>query len=133
MSHAAWMLQAESDLAAAKLLSVNDQHPQAIWFAGQAVEKAHKAVLVALGLRYQESHFKKFSHTTSEVANLLPAALHEPTDPQIGAKLEVLEKLAMSSRYPAPAQGSQWISPGLLDAQFGTGGCRRRALAGLVS
>ena len=65
MSHSAWMLQAESDLAAAKILSAAHQHSQAVWLAGQAVEKAHNSILAALGLRYEERHFRKLGHQSS--------------------------------------------------------------------
>jgi HEPN domain-containing protein len=58
MSHAPWLIQAESDLVAATVLSDANYHAQAIWLAGQAVEKAHKAIVSALGLRYEEKHFK---------------------------------------------------------------------------
>lgn len=102
MSHAAWLRQAESDLEAAKVLSAASHHAQAVWLAAQAVEKGHKAILVALGLRYEEKHFKYLGHETLEIFNLLPLALSEPTDLQIAAKVETLEKRAMESRYPAP-------------------------------
>ena len=112
MSHTAWMLQAESDLEAAKLLTANNHHAQAVWFAGQAVEKAHKAILVALGLRYEEKHFKQLNHSTSEVAKLLPAALHDPVDAQIAVIVSTLEMRAMGSRYPSPKAGaSVWTAP----------------------
>lgn len=112
MSHAAWMRQAESDLAAAKILSRENCHSQAVWLAGQAVEKSHKAILVALGLRYEEKHYKYLGHTTSEISKLLPAALHEPVDPQVATMLVTLENRAIASRYPAPPQnGGQGAAP----------------------
>ena len=104
MSHAAWLQQAESDLEAARVLSAARHHSQAVWFAAQAVEKAHKAILAALGLRYQERHYKHLGHNTAEIARLLPEALHEPLDPQIAAMVSTLESIASRSRYPAPAQ-----------------------------
>ncbi len=44
MSHQPWLEQAESDLDAAKILSIHGFHSQAVWLAAQAVEKAHKAI-----------------------------------------------------------------------------------------
>jgi HEPN domain-containing protein len=98
------MDQAESDLAASKLLSTAGLHAQAIWCAAQAVEKGHKAILAALGLRYEDRHFKNLGHSTGEVAKLLPAALHEPVDPQIALLIAALETRASSSRYPSPVK-----------------------------
>jgi HEPN domain-containing protein len=103
MSHTAWIQQAESDLAAAKILCGASHHSQAIWLAGQAVEKAHKAILAALGLRYEERHYKQLGHRTAEISELLPRALHEPVDPQVGTMLVKLETRALASRYLAPA------------------------------
>jgi HEPN domain-containing protein len=107
MSHTAWMQQAESDLVAAKILSGANHHSQAVWLAAQAVEKAHKAILAALGLRYTEKHFKKFGHQSSaDLSNLLPAALHDPADPLVAVMLEKLETRAEASRYPAPGSAT---------------------------
>ena len=104
MSYLAWMEQADDDLMVARALSVANHHSQAVWLAAQAVEKAHKAVLLALGLRYEEKHLKQLGHGTSEILKLLPLALHEPPDPQIAIKVQTLEALALSARYPEPAQ-----------------------------
>ena len=114
MSHAAWMEQAASDLAAARSLSEANHHSQAVWLAGQAVEKAHKAILAALGLRYEERHYKHLGHTIDEISKLLPLALHEPTDPAIATMLEKLQSRALASRYPAPGPGTgvpQLVAP----------------------
>jgi HEPN domain-containing protein len=102
MSHDAWLRQATSDLDAAKTLSRDGFHSQAIWLAAQAVEKGHKAILVALGLRYEEKHFKKFGHRTGEVSDLLPQSLHEPVDLSVARRIVFLEKRAGDSRYPSP-------------------------------
>ncbi|MBI2605474.1 MAG: HEPN domain-containing protein [Deltaproteobacteria bacterium] len=107
MSHAAWMQQAENDLAAAKILSDANHHSQAVWLAGQAVEKAHKAILAALGLRYQDKHYRHLGHDTGEISNLLPTTLHEPTDPQVAVRLSTLEGRVRESRYPIPRQTGQ--------------------------
>jgi HEPN domain-containing protein len=104
MSHAAWIEQAESDLKAAEILSSSTFHSQAVWLAAQAVEKGHKAILAALGLRYEDKHFKHLGHGTAEIAKLLPEALHEPVDPEVARMVASLETRALASRYPAPAK-----------------------------
>jgi HEPN domain-containing protein len=110
-----WLDQAESDLQAAKVLSVGRCHSQSVWFASQAVEKAHKAILLALGLRADEHLLKKLGHETSAIAALLPDALHQPTDPSIAADVAMLEERGRTSRYPtirrAGSQPPQWIAP----------------------
>ncbi len=98
------MQQAESDLAAAKILSGANYHSQAVWLAGQAVEKAHKAVLAALGLRYEERHYKQLGHATTDISGLLPKELHAPPDPQVALMVATLQRRALDCRYPAPAQ-----------------------------
>jgi HEPN domain-containing protein len=103
MTHAAWMEQAEADLHAAKILSAGGCHSQAVWLAAQAVEKAHKAILFALGLRLSEDVLKKMSHKISGVADSLPESLQEPLDPQVGGAIASLQNLAESCRYPTPA------------------------------
>lgn len=100
------MKQAESDLEAAALLSGAKHHSQAIFLAAQAVEKGHKAILAALGLRYEEWHYKRLGHNTGDIANLLPEALHEPTNPQIAQMVTELEARAGRSRYPSPDAGA---------------------------
>lgn len=104
MSYQAWLQQADSDLDAAHALSQINHHSQAIWLAAQAVEKAHKAILVALGLRYADRHFKHLGHSTTEISNLLPSSLHDPVDPRLAQMLADLESRSNASRYPAPAQ-----------------------------
>ncbi len=114
MSYTAWLAQAENDLEAAKVLSTASHHSQAVWLATQAVEKAHKAILVALGLQYQEKHFKQLGHDTVEISKLLPAALHDPVDPQVAPKIALIEERATASRYPAPtltATGTHVVAP----------------------
>jgi HEPN domain-containing protein len=104
MSHAAWFEQAESDLRAARILSDANLHSQAIWLASQAVEKGHKAILAALGLRYEDKHFKHLGHGTGEIAKLLPEALQEPIDTNVARMVASLETRAAASRYPAPVR-----------------------------
>ncbi|HEY2031163.1 MAG TPA: HEPN domain-containing protein [Myxococcales bacterium] len=104
MSYAAWLQQAKSDLAAAKVLAKSGFHSQAIWMAAQAVEKGHKAILVALGLRYEDKDFKKLRHDTSDIAALLPPQLHEPVRKEIAESLASLESRAKTARYPSIQQ-----------------------------
>jgi HEPN domain-containing protein len=102
LSHTVWLEQATDDLQAARVLSAASHHSQAVWLAAQAVEKAHKAVLLALGLRYEDRHFKQLGHSISEISKLLPEALLKPYDLTIAMKVTALEAWALSSRYPAP-------------------------------
>lgn len=106
MSHTAWFRQAESDLDAASVLSDAGHHSQAVWLAAQAVEKAHKAILAALGLRYEERHFRQLGHRVAAIAALLPTALHDPVDPRIAEMIATLEAKADSSRYPRSLEAS---------------------------
>lgn len=87
----------------AKVLSGANYHSQAVWLAGQAVEKAHKAILAALGLRYEDKHYKMLGHATLDISKLLPEMLHEPIDPRIAEMIIGLTARALASRYPAPA------------------------------
>lgn len=104
MSHQPWLRQAQADLEAARALSRAGHHAQAVWLAAQAVEKAHKAILVVLG--HDTSGFKKLSHKTSEIRKLLPETLRAPPDPELGASVGELEKRGETCRYPAPSQPS---------------------------
>ncbi len=106
MSHAPWMQQAESDLAAAKVLSAANYHSQAVWFAEQAVEKGHKALIAALGLRYDVDQYKDLGHKLSDISGVLPQELHEPPNPQVAVMLLTLEKKSNVCRYPSPAQSA---------------------------
>jgi HEPN domain-containing protein len=106
MNHIPWMQQAENDLAAAKVLSAANHHSQAVWFAEQAVEKGHKALLAALGLRYEETHYKKLGHDIGGISNLLPQELHEPSDLQVALRLATLKKRTEVCRYPSPPQSA---------------------------
>jgi HEPN domain-containing protein len=116
VSHDVWLRQADSDLDAARSLSSAGFHSQAIWCASQAVEKAHKAVLVALGLQLSEKGFKELGHKTSAIAELLPAALQAPLDPTIAADVTLIEKRGLESRYPFVQKGhgapsGPWVAP----------------------
>lgn len=104
------MKQAESDLAAARTLAQAGYHSQAVWFAAQASEKAHKAILYALGLRYSDDLLKKFSHATETVSNHLPAELQKPAEDLVAEIVVLLRKRGDESRYP-----KQWAGrPGIV-------------------
>ncbi len=124
------MEQAESDLVAAEKLSALDMHSQAIWLAAQAIEKGHKAILVAVGLQFDDGHFKKFGHKTKELAAILPSTLQEPFDPAIADALANLEKRANDSRYPvgkiAPARRFTDSATEIADARRLMEWCRER-------
>ena len=115
MSAAAWMEQAADDLAAAKILSAAGHHPQAIWLAAQAVEKAHKAILFALGLGVQTKDLKGFSHDVLKVVALLPQALQDPPDADVARARSTLQQRAELSRYPEllPGQAPTVVAPKL--------------------
>jgi HEPN domain-containing protein len=100
MSHIPWLVQAESDLDAARVLSAEGFHSQAVWLAAQAVEKGHKAIVAALGLRYEDKHYKQLGHGIGEIATMLPAALHEPADAGVASIVSQLENRALTCRYP---------------------------------
>lgn len=51
MSHDVWLEQTSDDLKAAHVLNGASHYAQAVWLAAQSVEKAHKAILAALGLQ----------------------------------------------------------------------------------
>jgi HEPN domain-containing protein len=136
MSHEAWLEQCQSDLDAAKVLSAANHHSQAVWFAAQAVEKGLKAILAALGLQYEDRHYKYLGHNASEILRLLPEALQLPTDPQLAAKVTTLESGSRGSRYPQPkGNNGQFVAPAVqitasqqevADAEFLIAWCRER-------
>jgi HEPN domain-containing protein len=106
MTYLAWLAQAEDDLEAAKVLSVANHHSQAVWLAAQAVEKGHKAILLALGLRYQDEQLMKLGHEIANVLSLLPEALHEPKTPEIAGFVATIQSLVKKARYPAAIHGA---------------------------
>lgn len=132
MNHGAWFKQAESDLAAARLLSEQMLHSQAIWLCSQAVEKGHKALLAALGLGYQERHFKQLGHDTAGIARLLPENLQIPNDPSVAERLAALSRRAARARYPedpngvAPCDDLQDSAEEIQAAEVLVGWCREK-------
>ncbi|MSP73297.1 MAG: HEPN domain-containing protein [Myxococcales bacterium] len=91
MSHDVWLEQAADDLKAACVLSGANHHSQAVWLAAQSVEKAHKAILAALGLQYEEKHDKHLGHGTGDISKLLPDSLQAPRNPNVARMIESLE------------------------------------------
>ena len=89
----AWIRQARNDLDAARFNAVEGFHAQACYLAGQAAEKALKAVLVATGIT------PPYSHSLERLVDLLR---------EQGVKTEVLEALHLKpltrmntqTRYP---------------------------------
>lgn len=118
MTHLVWFSEADADLAAATSLRDNGFYPQSVWLCTQAAEKAHKALLFALGLNVTEEHLKKFGHTMTAIAGLLPVELQEPKDPAIAGHVTSLDSFVATSRYPRRAAGS-WTGPGSLHNQAG--------------
>lgn len=106
----AWRRQAEDDVAAAKQLI--GLHPsQAIWLASQASEKAHKALLFALGLNVGEETLKRFGHDVGELLDVLPAALLMPKDAKHAERVNTLQELGDQTRYPSLRGGGNVIAP----------------------
>jgi len=89
----AWLRQADNDLEAARLTAGQGFHAQACYLAGQADEKALKAVLVAAGLT------PPYSHSLERLAQLLR---DQGVDTQTleGLQLKALTRMNSESRYP---------------------------------
>ena len=105
--------------------------------------RRHKAILAALGLRYEDRHFKQLGHGTGEISKLLPEALHDPINPDVAEKVAKLERRANISRYPTPQltrAGSVLVAPAasftdseqdIDDAQELLSWCRERVVRAL--
>lgn len=103
MSAGVWFDQARDDLRAAMLLRDNKHYSQAVWFASQAIEKAQKALLLAMGLRLTDAHMKKrYSHVLKEIAGELPRQFGDalPTE-----RLVEVQVLSEACRYPSSSTG----------------------------
>jgi HEPN domain-containing protein len=89
----AWLRQAENDLEAARVTAGQGFHAQACYLAGQAAEKALKAVLVAAGLT------PPYSHSLERLAQLLrDQGINTKT--LDGLQLKALTRMNSESRYP---------------------------------
>jgi HEPN domain-containing protein len=89
----AWLRQAHSDLAMAAYASEGDFHAQACYHCSQAVEKALKAVLLALDQEPERTH---------SIERLLSALelLGIETTPLRQLPLKSLQRMTTASRYP---------------------------------
>ena len=87
------MRQAENDLEAARVTAGQGFHAQACYLAGQAAEKALKAVLVAAGLTPPDSH------SLERLAQLLRDQGIN-TQSLDGLQLKALTRMSSESRSP---------------------------------
>ena len=89
----AWLRQAHSDLAMAAYASEGGFHAQACYHCSQAVEKALKAVLLALDQEPERTH---------SIERLLSALelLGIETTPLRQLPLKPLQRMTTASRYP---------------------------------
>jgi HEPN domain-containing protein len=70
----AWTRQAHNDLEAARCMAAQGFHAQACYLAGQAAEKALKAVLVAAGITPPYSHsLERLAHVLQQEGLALDA------------------------------------------------------------
>ena len=89
----AWLRQAENDLAAARVTASGNFHAQACYLAGQAAEKALKALLVATGLT------PPYSHALDRLVEML-SSQGLATDAFEGLRLKALTRMNSEARYP---------------------------------
>lgn len=95
-SPADWLRHARSDLVLAKSTTTEDVLLETLCFhAQQSVEKAIKAVLVFLGIRFPKTH------NIGVLLDLLPAGI--PQDAVLEEAASLTE-YAVSSRYPGEAE-----------------------------
>jgi HEPN domain-containing protein len=89
----AWIRQAQNDLQAAHLTAEEGFHAQACYLAGQAAEKALKALLVAAGITPPYSHSLEKLTELLQAQGLNLAALE-------ALQLKALTRMNSASRYP---------------------------------
>ena len=89
----AWLRQAASDLAVARLTAEQGFHAQACYHAGQAAEKALKALLVAAGT------IPPYSHSLDRLAETI-GELGIDTTALRSLHLRALTRMNSESRYP---------------------------------
>lgn len=89
----AWLRQAHSDLAVARLTATEGFHAQACYHAGQAAEKALKGLLVACGVAPPYSH---------SLDRLLEAVMAQGLDTTAlkALPLKALTRMNSETRYP---------------------------------
>lgn len=89
----AWLRQATSDLGVAELTASQGYHAQACYHAGQAAEKALKALLVASGATPPYSHsLPRLVETLGQIGLDVAPLKH--------LQLKQLSRMASESRYP---------------------------------
>lgn len=89
----AWIRQAQNDLDAARLTASHGFHAQACDLAGQAAEKALKALLLAVGIT------PPYSHSLEKLVELLQSqGLEQPALAEL--HLKPLTRMNSASRYP---------------------------------
>lgn len=89
----AWIRQAQNDLQAAQVTAEEGFHAQACYLAGQAAEKALKALLVAAGITPPYSHSLEKLTELLQAQGLNLAALE-------ALQLKALTRMNSASRYP---------------------------------
>jgi HEPN domain-containing protein len=89
----AWMRQAGSDLAVARLTAKEGFHAQSCYHAGQAAEKALKGLLVACGVA------PPYSHSLDRLLEAIAAQGLDTTTLQ-ALPLKALTRMNSASRYP---------------------------------
>lgn len=89
----AWIRQAHNDLEAARLTASQGFHAQACFLAGQAAEKALKALLLAAGIT------PPYGHSLEKLVELLrEQGLQQPALTDL--PLKPLTRMNSASRYP---------------------------------
>ena len=94
---AAWVRQAHSDLAVARLTATAGFHAQACYHAGQAAEKALKGLLVACGVA------PPYSHSLDRLLEAITAQGLDTTALK-GLPLRALTRMNSETRYPQDAE-----------------------------
>ena len=89
----AWMRQAQNDLGAAHVTSIQGFHAQACDLAGQAAEKALKALLLATGI------IPPYSHSLERLVEMLHRQGLD-TSAFTPLHLKPLTRMNSDSRYP---------------------------------
>jgi HEPN domain-containing protein len=89
----AWLRQARSDLDASRCMAAQAFHAQACYLAGQAAEKALKALLVAAGITPPYSHSLERFVEMLRTQGLNTQALAE-------LHLKPLTRMNSETRYP---------------------------------
>jgi HEPN domain-containing protein len=89
----AWLRQARSDLNAARCMAGEAFHAQACYLAGQAAEKALKALLVAAGIT------PPYSHSLERFVEMLHSQGLDTQDLE-ALHLKPLTRMNSETRYP---------------------------------